>query len=87
MDTWTMIVRVFVGVASDIGAQKRLDAMIASSGASSVKQALESDPTLGGTVDDLRVTRCTGYRVFTREGGTGVLGAEWEVEVIATGDS
>lgn len=87
MDEWTLIVRVFVGVSSDIGAQKRLDGMIASSGASSIKAAVESDRTLGGAVDDLRVTRCTGYRVFAREGGAGVLGAEWEVQVIARGDT
>lgn len=86
-DEWTFVIRVFVGATSDIGAQKRLDGMLASSGASSIKAAVEADPTLGGVVEDLRVTRCTGYRVFAREGGAGVLGAEWEVSIVARGES
>lgn len=85
-DRWQLIVRCFVGATSDVGAQKRLDRMLASSGADSVKQALESDRTLGGAADDVRVVRCTGYRIFARDGGASVLGAEWTVQVLAQGD-
>lgn len=79
-DSWTVTVRVFVGMASDVGAQKRLDLHLASSGADSVKAAVESDATLGGAVDDCRVTTATGYRVYGAEGR--LLGAEWTVEAI-----
>jgi hypothetical protein len=81
-DRWTMTVRVFVGLTTDIGAQKRLDLYLAPSGATSVKTALESDCTLGGTVQDLHVTGCSGYRVFGRQGQAPVLGAEWQLTVI-----
>jgi hypothetical protein len=86
MDTWQLVVRVFVGVTSDRGAQARLDRMLESTGDDSVKAALESDCSLGGACDDLRVTGCSGYRIFSRDGMPPVLGAEWQVQVIATGD-
>ncbi len=85
LDRWQFKVRVFVGMTSDIGAQKRLDSMLASSGAGSIKAALESDRTLGGACEDLHVTGCRGYMVFTREGGNAVLGTEFDVVVLATG--
>lgn len=79
MDTVTMTVRVFVGQASDKGAQQRLDLYLAPDGSGSVKAAIESDPTLVRTVADLHVTSATGYRVY---GDTALLGCEWTVEVI-----
>ena len=85
-DDWLFTVRVFVGFTSDIGAQRRLDGMLASAGSASVKAAIESDPTLDGACEDLLVTRCTGYRLFGREGGAALLGAEWEVQVLAAGE-
>lgn len=84
-DDWAMLVQVFVGVSSDIGAQQRLDRMIAPAGAESVKEALEADATLAGVVDDLRVESCSGYRVYPLEGRGSVLGAEWRVKVLAPG--
>lgn len=84
-DLWRFTVRVFVGLTSDIAAQKRLDKMIASSGTNSIKAALESNTTLGGAAEDLHVTRCSGYRLFKRGTGQPLLGAEWEVEVHAPG--
>lgn len=81
-DTWTLTVRVFIGSAADINAQVRLDRMLASAGPLSVKEALEADDELGGAVDDVRVTSCTGYRQY---GDTPVLGCEWEVRVLAPG--
>lgn len=84
-DNWTLIVRVMVGSALDKGAQRHLDRMMASSGSESVKAAIEADTTLGGMVDDLQVTECTGARLMSREGGPMMLGAEWTVEVKAQG--
>lgn len=78
-DQWTFTVRVFIGSAADRGAQVRLDQMLASEGPLSVKEALESDCTLKGAVNDLRVTTCTGYRQYGD--ANPVLGCEWEVVV------
>lgn len=83
LDGYAFTVRVLVGNAHDIGAQKRLDKMIAPSGSSSVKAAVEANPTLSGAIDDLRVTECGGYRRYGNEGR--VLGAEWKVQVWAEG--
>lgn len=85
-DRYTLTIRVQVGMASNIGAQKTLDRMLAPAGDYSVKAAVEADLTLGGACEDLRVTECTGYRVYVREGGPPALGAEWRVEVFAVGE-
>lgn len=85
-DKYTLTIRVTVGMPSNIGAQKQLDRMLAPSGDYSVKAAVEADPSLGGACEDLRVTLCTGYRVYVREGGPPALGAEWRVEVFAVGE-
>ena len=82
VENWTMLVQAFVGVSSDIGAQKLLDTLLASSGATSVKAAIESDKTLGGAAQSLIVTTCTGYQEYGRPDGTTTwLGCEWTVVV------
>ena len=93
LDELQFLVRVFVGFTSDIGTQKRLYRMLASTGDDSIKAAIESDTTLGGLVDDTWVRDCTGLKQFVREvtaGGRGsaqgpLLGAEWTVQVLVTG--
>lgn len=75
------VIRAYVANGLAEGAQIKLDQLVASSGSTSVKAAIESDLTLGGTVDDLRVTRCVSGLVFN---GT-VIGAEWEVQIETTG--
>ena len=89
-DTWTFIVYALVGYVSDIGAQKRLDEMLASHGAQSVKTLIESDRTLDGAAYTLTVPSVTGVRVYTLETGAGAtippaIGAEWTVQVLASG--
>lgn len=86
MDTWRFVIQAFVGAVSDIGSQKRLDAMLDPASATSVKDAAESDPTLGGFAQDIRVVGASGYRVYQLEGRPAVLGCEWRVDVIARGD-
>lgn len=81
-DDIVFTVRVMVGEPTDIGAQKKLDAYMAGSGSSSVKAAIEGDRTLAGAAGDVRVRRNSGYRLYER-GGSPVLGAEWEVLVLA----
>jgi hypothetical protein len=85
LDALVFTVRAMVGTPTDIGAQKRLDRMIAPTGDDSVKAAVEADGTLGGVVEDVRVTECSGYKAFARDGGTVALGANWRVEVWAEG--
>ena len=88
-DEWRMIVQAFVGGVADQGAQVVLDQLIAATGSFSVKHAVESDKTLGGIVDDLRVTRCTGYQVYDSPAhlkayvASQLIGAQWTVEIYA----
>ncbi len=81
-DDWTMTVMAMVGLVSDKGAQQRLDEMLAPSGPSSVKAALEQQPPLGGAVQDIRVETCSGYRVYAQAGAQPVVGAEWRVKIL-----
>lgn len=85
LDSWRFVVRAYVGNVSDVGAQKVLDKMIDPSGATSVKAALETDRTLGGKAEDLRVLSASGYQVYGRPNGPDLLGCEWQVDVIALG--
>lgn len=99
-DTLFVVIEGCASLASgDIGSQKRFDRWLASSGAESVKAAVESDKTLtkrlqpDGTVqtgqpaaaDALRVTRFRGYRRQRLENGTEVLLGDWIVQVETSG--
>jgi hypothetical protein len=86
LDMWFFTVQAFVGATSDIGAQKRLDGYIDPKGSQSVKQAIESDSYLAGQAGDVTALSCSGYRIYTREGGPPVLGAEWRIQVLAAGN-
>lgn len=76
-------VQAVVSFTSDIGSQVFLDALLAPSGVSSVKTALEADDTLGGHAEDLHVTGATGP-VQATVGSGPVLLAEWAVTIWAT---
>ena len=65
LDTYSFTVQVIVSKVSDRNAQSNLDSYCNPSGASSVKAAIESDKTLGGLVQDLRVTEARDYRAAT----------------------
>jgi hypothetical protein len=80
-----MTVQVIVGFTTDQGSQATLDRYLETSGEYSVKAAIESERpapcTLGGVVQDLQVTSSSGYRLYPRQTGEAVLGAEWTVVV------
>ena len=78
-DTYHLTVRVFVGLVSDIGAQKRLDLFLAGSGSGSMKTAVELDATLGGACADVRDESSTCTRAYGKGQN---LGAEWELELL-----
>lgn len=61
MQTYTFNVLVIVGRADERTAQNKLDAYCASTGASSIKLAVEKDKTLGGKAFDVRLTEMRNY--------------------------
>jgi len=65
LDTYTFSVQLIVSKISDRNAQSNLDAYCNPDGDSSVKAAIESDRTLGGLIQDLRVTEVRDYRAAT----------------------
>lgn len=87
LDCFRLTIQAMIGFVGDEGAQTLLDTLIDPNDSSSVKKAVESDKTLGGVVDDLRVTKQTGYRLYEVPNvGRGmssaqIIGAEWTVEV------
>lgn len=62
-DDYSFPVHLLVGEATDRGAQLALDAFCASSGASSVRTAIEGDETLGGVAQYALVTQLTDYGI------------------------
>jgi hypothetical protein len=81
-DRFMIPVRLYAGRASERAGQRALDAYLSSAGAQSVKAALEADHTLGGVAHTCRVTRASGYGVYT-VAGQDLLGVEFQVEVLA----
>lgn len=80
---WVFSVRGTVAATTDIGGQMLLDEWLAPSGSSSVKEALESDKTLGGVVQDVHVRSCTGYQEYAKQGLNGsFFAAVWTVLVL-----
>ena len=75
-------VLVIVGRADERTAQRSLDAFCSSTGASSVKLAVESDKTLGANAFDTRVTEMRNYTPIQLNEGT-YLAAEFAVDVFA----
>jgi hypothetical protein len=83
-DELQFVVRLYASRADDRAGQRRLDSFIAGSGASSVKEAIEVDLTLGGTAIQCRVTGVDNYGVY-EVAGTPYYGAEFAVTVWARG--
>jgi hypothetical protein len=85
-ETWMLIVRVIVDLNSDKGAQIQLDKMLASSGADSLKEAIEgTEPsqTLGGLVSDVTVMRAGSYGPYEISSTQrDALGAQLTVRVL-----
>lgn len=79
---YNFVVVVIVGRAEERTAQRSLDAFCSSTGASSIKLAVESDKTLGGNAFDCRVTEMRNYTPIQLNEGT-YLAAEFAVDVFA----
>jgi len=78
MQTYTFTVIVLVGRVAERTAQNSMDAFCSSTGASSIKLAVERDKTLGGKVYDLRVTDMRAYATIP-VGEVNYLAAEFVV--------
>jgi hypothetical protein len=81
MTSYTFVITVIVGRAAEREAQRKLDAYI-SPGANSVKNAIESDSTLGGYAYDCRVVSMDSVGSLTISDTT-YLAADFTVTVIA----
>jgi hypothetical protein len=79
---YQFIIVVIVGRVAEKTAQRNLDAYCSSTGASSIKLAVESDKTLDGKCYDLRVTEMRNYTPIQLNEGT-YLAAEFAVDVFA----
>ena len=82
LDTYNFIITVVVGRVGERSAQRLLDSFVSSTGASSVKLAVELDRTLGGKCDTLRVTDMRNYGSVVI-GEVTYLAAEFNVAVYA----
>ena len=82
MDSVAFTVEAFVAFGLDQGGQMRLDRLLAPEGFESVKEAIESDKTLGSMVQDVWVSRMSSYRVvILPDQNDHVLAADWLVNV------
>ena len=84
LDVVNFTVEALVAFGLDQGGQIRLDQLMAPTGLQSVKESLETDPTLGQMVQDLRVERMSSYRVVTIPNQNDqALAATWLVAVLS----
>lgn len=92
LDTVTLTGRVLVGRADADSSATRMNSLLAGSGATSLKAALESgrgapgEAALDGAADDYRVTRFQAHR-FYEHAGTTYLGGELTIRVIGPGET
>lgn len=82
LDEYEFSVLLIVGRVDERSAQNNLDGYCAPSGSGSVKQAIESDKTLGGNAYDLRVREMRNYQQIA-VGDVTYLSAEFVVQVFA----
>lgn len=82
LDEYNLIVTLIVGRVGERSAQRLLDSYVSTTGASSVKLALELDKTLGGKCDTLRVTDMRNYGQII-VGEVTYLAAEFNLVVYA----
>ena len=81
-DSFTFDVMILVRRASERSGQDELDGYCDSTGAQSVKTAIEADPTLGGRIDSCQVTTISNIGAVDI-GETTYLQATFVVDIIA----
>lgn len=78
MQEYRFTVSVLVGLVAERSNQNKIDAYCSSTGASSIKLAIESDKSLGGKAFDVRVTEMRTYS-FVTVGDVKYLAAEFVI--------
>lgn len=81
-DRYEIPVFLYVSRVDAQDSQETLDSYLASSGSSSIKTQIESDITLGGVAQSVRVVEADNYGVYSIN-NIDYLGVEFTVEVIA----
>ena len=81
-DRYDIPVYLYVSRVDAQDSQETLDGYLASSGASSVKAQIESDSTLNGQAQSVRVASASNYGVYNIN-NISYLGVEFIVEVVA----
>ena len=81
-DTYNIPILLYVSRVDAQDSQETLDGYLAATGASSVKAQVESDLTLNGSAQSVRVVEADNYGVYTVN-DIDYLGVEFGVEVIA----
>jgi hypothetical protein len=82
LDEYNFLITLVVGRVGERSAQRLLDSYVSSTGASSVKLAVELDKTLGGNCDTLRVSDMRNYGSIVI-GEITYLAAEFNVVIYA----
>lgn len=83
LEFWHFVVEAYFPATSDKGAQVNLDELV--KGSNTVKDAIESDTTLGGLAQNLEVSEARGYGEYARADATSALGCRWDVTVYMNG--
>ena len=81
-DKYEIPIFVYVSRVDAQDSQETLDGFLNSSGAKSIKQAIETDKTLSGSAQTVRVSEAREYGVYNAN-NIDYLGVEFTVEVIA----
>lgn len=79
---YTFPVRLVAGRVMEGQGQDAIDDYCSPDGASSVRAAIDADPTLGGVAHSTRVVQARDFGVY-EVAGVGYIGGEFEIEVIA----
>ena len=80
---YTLPVRLYVSRWDATRSQDLLDPYLATTGAQSIRAAIEGDRTLGGAANTTRVIRATNYGQYVIDGIT-YIGCDFTVEAEAT---
>lgn len=80
-DSLSFVVRGITGAVDSVGAQRLISQWVGGSGTSSVKAALQADRTLGGVVDDLRVTDYSGDQ-YAKINSVDYVYGDWSVDIL-----
>ena len=81
-DTYEIPVILYITNIDAQTSQDDVDSYLASSGSTSIKAAIEGDPTLGGAAMSVRVVSATDYGEYEVSQGTSFLGVTFNIEVI-----